>query len=98
LTPEQRRKRAEFFNNPANQHPTLPGSSLRGLLRTLLEIVSFGKLDQVSEQQRFFFRAVAADKDEPLKDEYESIWIRGEKLKLAILLNKMIVGIFVRHF
>ncbi|MEQ9621811.1 TIGR03986 family type III CRISPR-associated RAMP protein [Coleofasciculus chthonoplastes] len=95
LTPEQRRKRADFFTNPANQRPTLPGSSLRGLLRTLVEIVSFGKLDQVSEQQRFFFRAVAADKDEPLKKEYEKYLDKGRKVK-AGYLTKETDGWYIR--
>jgi CRISPR-associated protein (TIGR03986 family) len=95
LTSDQRRKRADFFTNPANQRPTLPGSSLRGLLRTLVEIVSFGKLDQVSEQQRFFFRAVAADRDEPLKKEYEKYLDKGRKVN-AGYLTKETDGWYIR--
>lgn len=95
LTPDQRCKRAEFFTNPATQCPTLPGSSLRGLLRTLVEIVSFGKLERVSEQQRFFFRAVAADKDDPLKDEYEKHLDKGRKVK-AGYLDKQNDGWYIR--
>ncbi|MFB2981922.1 TIGR03986 family CRISPR-associated RAMP protein [Microseira sp. BLCC-F43] len=71
LTPEQRKKKAEFFLHPSNLHPVLPGSSLRGMLRTLVEIISFGKIEQVSDQQKFFFRAVAADKDDPLSKPYK---------------------------
>ena len=71
LTPEQRKKKAEFFLHPSNLHPVLPGSSLRGMLRTLVEIVSFGKIEQVSEQQKFFFRAVAAESDDPLREKYK---------------------------
>lgn len=88
LSPEQRRKRADFFATPSNQRPTLPGSSLRGLLRTLVEIVSFGKPERVSEQQRFFFRAVAADKDEPLKKEYEKYLDKGRNVKAGYLTQK----------
>lgn len=68
---EQRKKKAEFFLHPANLHPVLPGSSLRGMLRTLVEIISFGKIEQVSDQQKFFFRAVAAENDDPLRDRYK---------------------------
>ncbi|NEP56075.1 MAG: TIGR03986 family CRISPR-associated RAMP protein [Symploca sp. SIO2G7] len=71
LTPEQRQKKAEFFSHPASLHPVLPGSSLRGMLRTLVEIISFGKMERVSDQQKFFFRAVAAENDDPLRDEYK---------------------------
>jgi CRISPR-associated protein (TIGR03986 family) len=72
LTPEQRKKKAEFFQHPSNLlHPVLPGSSLRGMLRTLVEIISFGKIERVSDQQKFFFRAVAAENDDPLRDKYK---------------------------
>ncbi|MGL6339150.1 MAG: TIGR03986 family type III CRISPR-associated RAMP protein, partial [Waterburya sp.] len=71
LTPEQRKKKAEFFQHPASLNPILPGSSLRGMLRTLVEIISFGKIEQVSDQQKFFFRAVAAENDDPLRDKYK---------------------------
>ena len=54
LTPEQRKKKAEFFLHPSNLHPVLPGSSLRGMLRTLVEIISFSKIEKVSDQQKFF--------------------------------------------
>ncbi|HBB33096.1 MAG TPA: TIGR03986 family CRISPR-associated RAMP protein [Cyanobacteria bacterium UBA8803] len=72
LTPEQRKKKAEFFLHPSNLHPILPGSSLRGMLRTLVEILSFSKIERVSDQQKFFFRAVAADKDDPLSKPYKN--------------------------
>jgi CRISPR-associated protein (TIGR03986 family) len=71
LTPEQRKKKAEFFLHPSNLHPVLPGSSLRGMLRALVEIISFGKIERVSDQQKFSFRAVAADKDDPLSKSYK---------------------------
>ncbi|MFN6486341.1 MULTISPECIES: TIGR03986 family CRISPR-associated RAMP protein [unclassified Nostoc] len=70
LTPEQRKKKAEFFQYPSKQYPVLPGSSLRGMVRTLVEIVSFGKIERVSDASKFFFRAVAADSDDPLAERY----------------------------
>lgn len=71
LTDEQRKKKAEFFQHPSKLLPVLPGSSLRGMLRTLVEIISFGKIEQVSEQKKFFFRAVAAATDDPLSKPYK---------------------------
>ncbi|RUS98584.1 CRISPR-associated RAMP family protein [Dulcicalothrix desertica PCC 7102] len=43
--------------------PVLPASSLRGMLRSIVEIISFSKIDRVSESQRLFFRAVAANRE-----------------------------------
>lgn len=60
-----------FYTDLANKQPVIPGSSLRGMLRTLLEIISFSKIDRVSDFQRFFFRAVAADKHDPLERVYK---------------------------
>jgi CRISPR-associated protein (TIGR03986 family) len=55
--------------------PVLPGSSLRGMLRNLIEIITFSKIERVSNQQHFFFRAVAAKKDDPLGSEYKKLVI-----------------------
>jgi len=52
--------------------PIIPGSSLRGMLRSLVEIAAFGKITRVTERQRYFFRAVAAEKDDPLATPYKS--------------------------
>ena len=73
LTTEQRKKKADFFQHPDKLHPVLPGSTLRGMLRTLVEITSFSKIALVSDQQKFFFRAVAADIDDPLKGKYTEL-------------------------
>ncbi|GAA6618077.1 TIGR03986 family CRISPR-associated RAMP protein [Scytonema sp. NUACC26] len=61
-----------FYVNPKTKKPLIPGSSLRGMLRNLVEIISFSKIEKVSDYQRFFFRAVAADKDDPLKKVYDN--------------------------
>ncbi|MEG4347685.1 TIGR03986 family CRISPR-associated RAMP protein [Microcoleus sp. A003_D6] len=71
LISDQRKNKAKFFQHPANLHPVLPGSSLRGMLRNLVEIISFSKIERVSDQQKLFFRAVAADKDDPLSNPYK---------------------------
>ncbi|MDF5731689.1 MAG: TIGR03986 family CRISPR-associated RAMP protein, partial [Rhizonema sp. PD38] len=53
--------------------PTLSGSSLRGMLRIIIEIISFSKIEYISDKQCFFFRAVAAKKDDPLCQVYKSL-------------------------
>ena len=52
LPDELKQKRANFFINPATKQQIVPGRSLRGMLRTLVEIVSFGKIDRVSDAQK----------------------------------------------
>lgn len=63
-----------YYTNPVTKEPVLPGSSLRGMFRSLIEIISYSKLSKISDQQRFFFRAVAAPKDDPLGGLYKSIF------------------------
>lgn len=73
---EEQKRWTDFFYNPANYRPVIPGSSLRGMIRTLIEIVTYSKIHKVSGNDKLFFRAVAAPrkKDEdpdPLAGEYE---------------------------
>ncbi len=73
---EEQKRWTDFFYNPANYRPVIPGSSLRGMIRTLIEIVTYSKIHKVSENDKLFFRAVAAprkkDADpDPLAGEYE---------------------------
>ncbi len=83
---EKRQILAPFFENPTNHSPSIPGSSLRGMLRTLVEIVSFGKTERVSNQQHFFFRAVAANrKSDSLGGEYKSLL---KKVKAGYLIKQ----------
>lgn len=68
--------------------PVIPGSSLRGMLRTIVEIISYSKISQVSEQPRFFFRDVVGDsKDEPLAKEYKK-FINKEHVKAGYLVKQ----------
>lgn len=47
----------DFFHILGQNNPVLPGSSLRGMLRSMLEIVSYGKIDPVTDK-RLFYRTV----------------------------------------
>ncbi|MCL1473251.1 TIGR03986 family CRISPR-associated RAMP protein [Argonema antarcticum] len=62
LTEEEEKEKsknlAPFFENPANQYSTIPGSSLRGMLRSLVEIISYSKIDKVADKQ-LIYRAFA---------------------------------------
>lgn len=57
LSREDRNRRSDFFRNPATTYPTIPGSSIRGMLRTLIEIISFGKVERVADSG-LVYRAV----------------------------------------
>src|SRR5436305_1605436 len=50
----QVKNKPEFFHTGDERRPVIPGSSLRGMLRALLEIVSYSKMQWVSEKQLFF--------------------------------------------
>ncbi|UUO15802.1 TIGR03986 family type III CRISPR-associated RAMP protein [Dolichospermum heterosporum] len=79
VTSEEQKRWTDFFNNPANNRPIIPGSSIRGMLRTIMEIVTYSKFHQVSGNQKLFFRAVAAPKLDPLTEEYNKKLLDQEK-------------------
>lgn len=54
---EQVRNKPDFFYTDPAKTPRVPGSSLRGMLRTLVEIVSYSKVQWVSEEP-LVYRAV----------------------------------------
>ncbi len=56
LTPAQRERKADFFS--LSGQPVLPGSSLRGMLRSVIEIITWSKLSKVSGQS-LVYRAIA---------------------------------------
>jgi len=84
---ERREILAPFFSSPGGSIAAISGSSIRGMLRTLVEIVSFGKIDRVSDKQHFFFRAVAADRDDPLKEEYKK-YVKPKNIKAGYLVER----------
>ena len=50
-------KTESFYLDPVTKDPVIPGSTLRGMIRTLVEIASFGKVDAVGETP-LVYRAV----------------------------------------
>lgn len=76
LTKEQKEARAPFFSTTDEEIegrpcPTIPGSSLRGMIRALVEIAGYGRMRWVGKEPTFTFRAVAAMGDDPLRDRYK---------------------------
>lgn len=72
LTDKQQEAMANFFG--VEQDVSLiPGSSLRGMIRQLMEIVGHGRMRYVSPTPTFTFRAVAAAADDPLRDPYREV-------------------------
>ena len=76
-----------YYIDPITKKPVLPGSSLRGMLRTLIEIISFSKISPVSDYQRLFFRAVATlPKDDSLAHIYKQ-YINPDQVKAGYLIK-----------
>ncbi len=79
LTVDEKNVRAPFFAIERNDvvdskpRPVIPGSSLRGMVRSLLEIAGFGRMRWVAKQPTFTFRALAALNDDPLRDPYRKV-------------------------
>lgn len=82
---ERKEVLAAFFAYSKNGLPVIAGSSIRGMLRTLVEIVSFSKIDRVSDEHRLFFRAVASNPDnESWGKEYKQ-YVAPKKIKAGYL-------------
>lgn len=76
---------APFFTYSSDALPVLPGSSLRGMLRTLVEIVSFSKIERVADNQRLFFRAVGSNpKKESWGKEYKQ-YVAPKKIQAGYI-------------
>ncbi|MDZ4720651.1 MAG: TIGR03986 family CRISPR-associated RAMP protein [Roseiflexaceae bacterium] len=71
LTPQEQERYAQFFHTESSNHPVIPGSSLRGMLRALVEIASYSKMEQVTSYTHYSYRAVANDNLDPLRDIYK---------------------------
>ena len=61
-----------------NEKPIIPGSSLRGLIRNMVGILSFSKIDFINDS-RFFFRSFA-DAANRLRNEYNEEIIKDSKV------------------
>lgn len=84
---EQYEKEEKTFINPDFFSPggliRIPGSSIRGMIRTLLEIVSFGKFE-FFDDRRLYYRFFA-DRKKELRDYYRS---QTKDIKAGVLIKK----------
>ena len=63
-----------FYTDPIQLRPVLPGSSLRGMLRSLIEIASFSKIEKVTKN-KLFYRSLG---DPALKSIYMNNFVEEE--------------------
>ena len=80
----RRDKEESDFFSIENGKPIIPGSSLRGMVTNLVEIVSFGKINFIDKDKRLYYRDVAGEKSN-LKDIYYSK-INNNKIKAGYLI------------
>jgi CRISPR-associated protein (TIGR03986 family) len=80
----RRDKEESDFFSIKNGLPIIPGSSLRGMVRNLVEIVSFGKFEFFDKDKRLYYRDVAGKKSN-LKDIYSSK-ISKDRIKAGYLI------------
>ncbi len=84
LDKEQKSQRAEFFS--LNSKPLIPGSSLRGMLRSIFEIVTFSKIMNVTNEP-LVYRAVADAAESALGRNYRE-QLSPNKVRAGYMLQK----------
>ena len=77
-------RRAEFFS--LNSKPLIPGSSLRGMLRGIFEIVTFGKIMNVTNDP-LVYRAVADAAESALGRNYRE-QLAQDKVRVGYMLQE----------
>ncbi|MDF1699197.1 MAG: TIGR03986 family CRISPR-associated RAMP protein [Saprospiraceae bacterium] len=81
---------AEFFG-PKGQK-MIPGSSLRGMIRNMVEMLSFSKLEFTEKERLLYYRDVASGKDNygsRINGKQKAGWVRlkGRKIELCKAQN-----------
>ncbi len=77
------RRRPDAYQTPAGV-PAIPGSSLRGMTRNLVEILAFAKIQPVSREKPFY-RTVAPDR---MGKEYAARMRVGDGVQAGILMRR----------
>lgn len=78
LTVAEKQERAPFFATSDKEvedrlQPVIPGSSLRGMIRQLVEVLGYGRIRWVADKPKMYIRAVAASKFDPLREPYDEL-------------------------
>ena len=88
-------ERAGFYSNDPAQAPgvrtvpAIPGSTLRGMIRGLIEIAGYGKMKWVNDLVKVTFRAVAASREDPLAEPYRNVIGQFSRNVLAGYLRQL---------
>lgn len=96
---ESDKKYKDFFS--VDGKPQIPGSSLRGMIRNLVEIVSYGKFE-IYNNDKFYYRNMAGTKEDSLKKQYLKIMskkidkIEENGKKIAVFRASADMGYFVK--
>ncbi|MDX2043172.1 MAG: TIGR03986 family CRISPR-associated RAMP protein [Acidobacteriota bacterium] len=91
-------ERAGFYSNDPAQEPgvrtvpAIPGSTLRGMIRGLIEIAGYGKMRWVNDLVKVTFRAVAASREDPLAEPYRDVIGQFSRNVLAGYLRQQANG------
>jgi len=67
------------------EYPVIPGSSLRGMIRTLVEIVSYSELKFSDKKKRFFYRNIG-------ENFYRDKFIENQKINPPLVKMKVYSG------
>lgn len=78
LTEDDKNNMTPYFHKTGPLSPCIPGSSLRGMLRSLVEIISYSRVRWIADDQAFFYRSVAV-LDDPRSSSYRDVMqnVRG---------------------
>lgn len=93
LTVAEKKERAHFFTTGDTKvedrlQPVIPGSSLRGMIRQMVEVLGYGRIRWAADKPKMFIRAVAASKFDPLREPYDELIGRFAKnVKAGYLLH-----------
>jgi CRISPR-associated protein (TIGR03986 family) len=88
LDEDQKNERAQFYYREQENCPVIPGSSLRGMIRSLVEIAGYGKMQWVTNDTKVTYRAVASSKNDPLSEPYKNILGKyGKKVNAGYLIK-----------
>ncbi len=66
LTEDDKINMSPYFHKTVRLSPCIPGSSLRGMLRSLVEVISYSRVRWVADDQAFFYRTLALPNDQRL--------------------------------
>lgn len=90
LSDIEKQQCAGFFSvDPNRQKPVIPGSSLRGMIRNIMEIITFSRMRWVGKEPTFTFRAVAAPYNDPLREPYrEVVGELGKNVRAGYLVRR----------